>query len=465
MSRFSQLVVAALATLGASFAAAFNSGSTGADGVLNPSGPVEIQLPESGVLNYVSINIPTGVTVTFRRNALNTPVTLLVAGDALIAGTLSVNGKPAAPSFGAGDGNVADDGLPGEGGPGGYSGGAGGKADPSTALGSPRTAQAGIGPGAGRPNVTGLTDLTCSGAGGSFGAAGTANCGSVGSTYGTIDLLPLIGGSGGSGGGGGTTTGGSGGGGGGGALLLAVTGRLTISGAIRADGGIGGDVGHPWGGTSGNAGGGGSGGAIRLVATILEGNGALSVAGVRGGNWTNVSSQTVGGAGRLRIESETCTRTGCPSNLPGPIFVAGLPALRIASVAGVAAPAAPTGSADIVLPSATPNPVEVVIASSNVPLGNTVSVTLTPPRGTPVVSVSTALQGTEASATAIASVSLIDGPSVLLATLSFSVAASQQAGFAQYTNGEKVLRVELAAAMNGTSQTTLITESGRRVVL
>ena len=467
MSRVTQFAVAAITILGATGAAAFNSGSTSADGMLNPSAPVEIQLPESGVLNYASINIPNGVTVRFRRNALNTPVTLLVAGDAVIAGTIDISGKPGTPSFGAGDGNVADDGLPGEGGPGGFGGGAGGRLDASATATSLRVQQAGIGPGGGRTTpVNYLTSFYCTGAGGSFGTSGSIDCETVVSPpYGTADLLPLIGGSGGAGGIGSPTTGGSGGGGGGGALLLAVTGRLTISGTIRADGARGGDVGHAQ-SAAGTPGGGGSGGALRLVATTIEGNGALSVAGANSGGFTNVAYRTTGGAGRLRIEAETCTRPSCPSNLPGPLFVAGLPTLRIASVAGVAAPAAPTGSADIVLPSTTNNPVEVVIASSNVPLGTTVTVTVTPPRGNPISQPSTALQGTEASATATASVSLLlDGPYVFLASLSFAVAASQQASFAEYTDGEKVLRVELAAALDGASKTTLITESGRRVVL
>ena len=322
MSLVTRCVVGVLAALGATCVAAFNSGSTGADGVLNPTAPTEIQLPESGVLNYASINVPTGVTVKFRRNALNTPVTLLVAGDALIAGTIDVSGKSGAPSFGAGDGNVADDGLPGEGGPGAFGGGMGGRIDVVATAASLRIPQAGIGPGGGRPLMTSLDSFHCTGASGSFGTVGSSDCSPTSSTYGTPDLLPLIGGSGGAGGIGSSTTGGSGGGGGGGALLLAVTGRLTISGTIRADGGRGGDVGHAQ-GVAGTPGGGGSGGALRLVATILEGNGALSVAGVTSGSFTGGQMRTTGGTGRLRLEAETCTRPSCPSNLPGPIFVAG----------------------------------------------------------------------------------------------------------------------------------------------
>ncbi len=65
---------------------AFSSGSSGADGVLAPTVNTEVVLPPSGVLNYTSINIPTGVTVTFRKNTTNTPVVLLVSGPAAKVG-------------------------------------------------------------------------------------------------------------------------------------------------------------------------------------------------------------------------------------------------------------------------------------------------------------------------------------------------------------------------------------------
>ena len=73
--------IASLLMLSCGAVAAFDSGSTGADGALAPSAPVTIPLPESGVLNYTSINIPAGVTVKFAPNARNTPVTLLVQGE------------------------------------------------------------------------------------------------------------------------------------------------------------------------------------------------------------------------------------------------------------------------------------------------------------------------------------------------------------------------------------------------
>lgn len=448
-------------------AVAFDSGSTGSDGALAPNVDTEIILPADGVLNYTSIDIPTGVTVRFARNALNTPATLLVAGNATIAGSIDVSGLGAPDSNGAGNGNVADDGLPGIGGPGGYQGGLAGTID--TVPANARVAQAGIGPGGGRPSPT--TTTNCHGGGGSFGTQGGASgCGNIQSnTYANADLLPMVGGSGGAGGNGFQSLGGGGGGGGGGALLIAVSGTLNVIGSLNANGGAGGIVGnnHNAGGTPG---GGGSGGAIRLVATTLTGNGPISAAGGLGGRWANSNPNPFGGAGRIRLEAETLTRTASTNppftqGLPGDLFVAGLPTIRISAVAGQAAPAEPTGNADIILPTDAPNPVAIELATTNVPLGTTISVIVSPPHGAPTTSISSGLQGTVGSATATASATLPDGPSVLLATLSYSVSGNQQQALSHYTGGEPVVAVELAAGMNGSSTTILVTNSGRRVVL
>jgi hypothetical protein len=457
----------------ASSVAAFDSGSTGADGALAPNVNTEVQLPPSGILNYTSIDIPAGVTVRFRRNSLNTAVVLLVSGNATIAGTIDVGGTRAADSFGAGSGNVADDGLPGEGGPGGFGGGRGGLANPSTAAGSPRSGQSGLGPGGGRSPISDLNNQFCWGPAGSFGTQGeTPGCGAAAApNYANPELLPLIGGSGGSGGNGNVSTGGSGGGGGGGAILLAVSGTLTVTGSILANGGAGGNIGAARAQTGvGTVGGGGSGGAIRLVATTLTGNGAITAIGAGSGTYTNSGSQGTAGVGRIRLEAENFTRTAATNpaytfSAPRSLGLADVPVIRIIRVAGVDAPASPTGNADIVLPANTPNPVQVVIQTSNVPLGTTVEVINTPPRGQPSSSVSTGLAGTVAQATATANINLIDGPSVLLAALSFSVSGPQAQALSHYTGGEPVTRVELASSLDGGARTVLVTESGRRVTL
>ena len=147
------------------------------------------------------------------------------------------------------------------------------------------------------------------------------------------------------------------------------------------------------------------------------------------------------------------------------MVIAGLPVLRITAVAGVPTPAMPTGQGDIILPSDTPNPVVVQIESQNVPIGNTVSVTLTPPTGPATTVISNALSGSEAMATATASVDLPTGNSVMLASLSFTVSGAMMKRYSHYTDGEDVVSVELAASMNGTTQTRLITRSGRVVTV
>ena len=71
----------------------FSSGSTGADGAFAPASNQTIQAPAGGVFNYTTINIPAGVTVTFTRNAQNTPVTILASGNVTIAGSIVVTGQ------------------------------------------------------------------------------------------------------------------------------------------------------------------------------------------------------------------------------------------------------------------------------------------------------------------------------------------------------------------------------------
>lgn len=474
---------------------AFNSGSTGADGALTPTVNTEVVLPASGILNYSSINIPAGVTVTFRRNVANTPVVLLVSGNATISGTLDVSGGSAANSGTSGDGVLADDGTPGQGGPGGYSGGRGGR--PVGALEIPdRNGGKGLGPGGGGGGLYcsfnnyetsngGNNYSPMGGGGGGFGTAGAgpgavdSRCEgysvSAGATYGSNELLPLIGGSG---GGGGRTKGtwfASGGGGGGGALLLAVSGTLTVTnstGRILANGGNGGDAGSV-GCTNFNdyasGGGGGSGGAIRLIATTLAGNGEISA---NRGTTQSVScgyNGGQGGMGRIRLEAETVTRTSgtnpaSTSGTPGPIFIAGLPSLRITTVAGVNVPNPPTGTADVSLPETTPNPVTVAFATTGIPVGNTVKLSVAPASGAEVTAVSTALTGSTANATATASINLPVGASTLQANITYTVIVAMGDALSRFAGNERVERISVTAGLDGRSTTKLITVSGREFV-
>ncbi len=155
---------------------AFDSGSTGADGAFNPGANTTLQVPDSGIFNFTTVDIPSGVTVTFALNTTNSPVTILATGDVTISGIIDVTGSAAASGGGSGLG-----------GPGGYKGGSG--SDQVGVLGG-----RGLGPGGGE----GGNDLSYGGGGGSFGTPGGAHSGP---TYGNSILLPLIGGSGGGGGG------------------------------------------------------------------------------------------------------------------------------------------------------------------------------------------------------------------------------------------------------------------------
>ena len=86
---FVSVLLAGLAASGGpAVAQTFNSGSTGADGALNPTSNATIALLPSGVFNYTTVNIPTGVTVTFTKNVANTPVTILATGNVTIAGSV-----------------------------------------------------------------------------------------------------------------------------------------------------------------------------------------------------------------------------------------------------------------------------------------------------------------------------------------------------------------------------------------
>lgn len=434
-------------------ATAFNSGSTGADGAFSPTVSQEIILPPDGIFNFTDVDIPSGVVITFRRNTTNTPVTILASGDVTVAGEIELSGSRAALAGTAGDGNLGDDGIPGLGGPGGFDGGRGGA--PSTRGG------AGLGPGAGNSN-----DPPRGGAGGGFGTVGGNGrfAGGAGPTYGSTTLLPLIGGSGGGGGSGGANFGGSGGGGGAGAILIAASGEVAVTGTIRANGGRGGESNGSGGGA---AGGSGSGGGIRIVATTISGGGTIEARSAGGIGGTGGNNGGAGGNGRIRLESEnfTYSRSTVPAftfGAPGEVFVAGIPTLRITSVAGVPAPAEPTGDADITLATSEPNPVTVEFATTSVPVGNTITLTVTPPDDGPTVAISDALSGSQASATASVAVDIPEGPSVLSATLSFTVTASLGDALRQFAEGERVERVMLAAAPGGDSVTTFITASGRR---
>ena len=431
------------------FAQTFNSGSTGADGAFNPTTSTTLTLPPDGVFNFTTINIPAGVTVTFTRNPANTPVSLLASGNVIIAGTIDVSGSPGGSGV-QGATNVANNG--GAGGPGGFDGGDGTDGITSTTGGS------GLGPGGGAGAPTGGGP----GGGGGFAGPGTAGSGAGGPAYGTPTLMPLIGGSGGGGGGAPFGHTGGGGGGGGGALLIASSGTITFAGTILAKGGQGGAT---VGCCTPGVGGSGSGGAIRLVVTTITGSGGLiNVSGAG-------SVYGAGSIGRIRVEAFTNTATinyaQVPSIAqPGALALPGTPTLMITSVAGVGAPASPTGAyatPDITLPAGTANPMTIGLTASNIPLGTAVTVTVKPLDGAASSATSTALSGALAASTASASLTIpTNQPSVISASATFTLAAIPGTGplFAQ---GEAIEQVRVAAVLGGPSRVVYITRSGREI--
>ncbi len=164
MRRSIPFVVATVLLATSPAPAQFNSGSTGADGALNPSANVTLALPPSGVFHFTTVNVPSGVTVRFTRNAANTPVTMLAQGDIVIAGTLDISGSA------GGAGSLTGTLLGpngGAGGPGGFDGGTGANGVIST------TGGAGLGPG----GAGGGTSSGSSGGGGGHVATGGASIG------------------------------------------------------------------------------------------------------------------------------------------------------------------------------------------------------------------------------------------------------------------------------------------------
>lgn len=419
----------------------FSSGSTGALGAFSPAGNTTVTLPPDGVLHYTTVTVPAGVTVTFAKNAANTPVTLLATGDVTIAGTISVNGANGSGATGAGP-LISPGGV---GGPGGFSGGAG------ASRGGGTLAAAGQGPGGG--------------AAGSTGGLNQANYGAPGAF---VSLLPILGGSGGGGGDAFDTFGqpqsGGSGGGGGGAIVLASSTKITVTGSITANGGFAITcAGVPIAGL-------GSGGAIRLVAPQVTGGGTIQALGAAG-------SCISAGNGRIRLEAFTLTFSGTTSPTastsptPGPVTAASNPALTnaptlsIGSVGGIAMPSVPTGSyttADVSLPGGTANPVPVTVTATNTPVGSIFTVKVTPPSGSATTFTSSVSTGTFAVSTATATVNL---PAGAVSVLNVFATVTLTAALRPECDGEEIERVMVAAGLGEPSSITLVTISGREVPL
>lgn len=452
--RMTLLAAAAMTSfgwVGVSFGQSFSSGSTGADGPYAPTcAPTPCTVTEtlnaSGVYNYSTVTIPAGVTVRWTRNVANTPVSIFATGDVTITGTLSLVGANGIPALGSGSA-VNPGGL---GGPGGYNGG-------NSAVTGGVLATAGQGPGGGAPGT----------------GSGFPNGGSYGAVSTFVSLLPLFGGSGGGGshiaGSQGITAAvGASGGGGGGALLIASSTNIVLNGSILANGGNG---------TAGSVeikGNGGSGGAIRLVASQITGTGTIQAnAG------TNVGG-VAPGPGRVRLEALSQQFAGSISPAasqsisPGPVNAASTPALialptiSVASIAGTSAPATPAGlftSADVSLPGGTTNPVSVVVATTNTPVGASTAITLRliPQSGNfTAIAIPTASQtGTFATSTATTSVTLPVGQVSVLQAFASMTLTGQIASLFPLIEGEPVRSVAMASPLeDGKPVLNLVTASG-----
>lgn len=425
---------------------AFNSGSTGSLGAFAPASNMVVTLPADGVLNYTTITIPSGVTVTFQRNAANTPVTMLAQGNISIAGTIRVNGDDAVVGGTSGSWGV----TPGsQGGPGGYNGGNGGIRGTY-----PSNGTAGQGPGGGGPGLL---------------PAIFTQDGSYGAHSSFVNLIPLYGGSGGGGGVATTTQNGPAGAGGGGAIVLASTTQITIqaTGSVTANGGVG-STPCAWTGA-----GAGSGGAIRLVAPQVTQQGTVQA---KGGNNSCVGGGGFGYAGRVRIECTTCTLNATDpvastSTTLGPITatstpaLTALPTLTITTIAGTTVPATPGGSytsPDMSLAATTPSELTVTLTATNIPVPTQFTVKMMPAMGEPLFFPSSYSTGSFASSTATATVRIPPGVvCVLTAYMSFT----QVAGGFPVIDGEDVEKVLVAAPLNDDSDTIVLLQSGRLVPL
>jgi len=445
-----------------------NSGSNGSDGAFNPTQNVTIDmnLRPDGIYHYTSVNIPSGVTVTFTPNANNTPVVWLVQGDCVISGIIDISANLDS----ANPRNIVQ-----IGGPGGFMGGNGGSA-----------ATIGHGPGGGG---IGSSNGRTFGGNASFATVGQTytnqvngiegSQGASGSIYGTSFIVPLIGGSG--GGGNGLNYGG----GGGGAMMIAVSGKLTLNNTIRANGSA------SWAAIIGEplpigGGGAGSGGAVRLVASRIEGSGSVSaVGGSLIGAYFNLYTVTSAGSGRIRLDTIDNAFNGSVSGS----FTQGfqpiiLPAagqgsqLAIQSIGGIAVGSNPNGvlaNPDLVIPPQQQNPMNVVVGCSNLPLNTLITVVVRPANGEEIVATGRNTNGSVASSTVSIPVTMPRGGGIVYAKcvsgvngVSATGSDSKVKNIAQTgwtADGETFAQMEIVAGMDGRQQVAYITESGKRYAL
>ena len=334
--------------------------SDGSDGAFNPTADIEIDLtqavtgawntPGNGkgvydpeqwlvVFKYTSVNIPAGVTVTFKNHPKNPPVAWLVQGSVVVDGRIDLSGREGTTN--------GSHGVPG---PGGFAG---------SRLVGPSGAQlrsGGFGPGGGSSGSQEI-DVRAT------------------SAYGNSACFPLIGGSG-----GGTQFQPWSCGGGGGAILVASRSRISINNptgstpkGIAANGGWLSGYAN-WYSYSG-------GGAVRLVAPVVDVFGKVEARSV-GGSSPAVSE------GRVRVETLSLQGTNFGSRYSvgdlgcGLRFLRnqGTPAVKVLSVNSTEAVSDPSSFVvagfDCPMPVVSTPSVSVRLECRNVPENATVEVYL-----------------------------------------------------------------------------------------
>ncbi len=343
--------------------------------------PFDMTARATGIWNFTSITVPSGVTVTFKKNAGNTPAVWLATENVQIDGIVDVSG-------GSSTGTDLPENV-GKGGPGGFDGGVGGtRFDVSNTY----VGQPGQGPGGGLPGT----------ANGQAGGAATYK-----TTYGNAYIQPLIGGSGGGGSASGPSYNGPAGGGGGGAILIASSKDIIVNGSVKSQG-----AGSFFSPNLGNNGGTGSGGAVRLVADRVTGSGTIDV-------------HTTG---RIRIEGFFRSLAGNANSIPAsgaaPVATFAPTAqgqLIVSSVAGQNVVQPPTGSLttpDVVFTQA--GQITVTVTATGIPNGTPVRLRITTSGGV----IALPAQGA-------AAVTLSNGTATFTATVPAGTGTIQ--GFADYT--------------------------------
>jgi hypothetical protein len=195
------------------------------------------------------------------------------------------------------------------------------------------------------------------------------------------------------------------------------------------------------------------GGGVNGCGAIQGGNGSNGIVRIEAYNYMNFSPIVSGAASSVLSKN------------PNPPSIANPPQLSITSVAGIAAPSSPAAlydSPDIILPNNQPNPVTVALAAANVPLNTSVKLIMMPEVGAQTVVQASALSGTLANSTTTASVTLPPGGTRLTASVTIDLTA-QNSLPPMFINGERVNAIEVSASFGGRSETTYITQSGRRI--